>query len=217
MPVAFRPTTRGSCPTGMIAASGRGRRHHLGATASTPTRSSRRASTCGSARSPIACAPASCPARARPSRSGSTSLKLHEIDLRRRRGAGNRLRLHRAAAGEPGAAGRCRRRRQSEKLDRPPRRLHPRHRRRRARLRPDRGRLSRPALRRDQPAHLPGPGARGLAPVADPLPPRPGAARRCRGLQALHARERLVDDDNADISATASRCRSTSPVRPRTA
>ena len=30
-------------------------------------------------------------------------LKLHEIDLSGRRGAGNQLRLHRAAIGEPGA------------------------------------------------------------------------------------------------------------------
>ena len=56
----------------------------------------------------------------------------------RRRGAGNQLRLHRAAARKPGAAGRRRRRRQSEKLDRPARRVHPRDRRPHARLRPHR-------------------------------------------------------------------------------
>ena len=67
----------------------------------------------------------------------------------RRRGAGDRLRLYRAAARKPGAARRHRRRRQSEELDRPARRVHPRHRRRDARLRPHRGRLSRPALCRD--------------------------------------------------------------------
>ena len=42
-------------------------------------------------------------------------------------------------------------------------------------------RLSRPALCRDQPAHLSGAGARGLAAVADPLPPRQCAAR-CRSI-----------------------------------
>ena len=59
---------------------------------------------------------------------------------RRRRRAGDRLRLHRAADGKPGAAGRHRGRRQSEKLDRPPRRVHPRDRRPDPRLRPHRGR-----------------------------------------------------------------------------
>ena len=38
-------------------------------------------------------------------------------------------------------------------------------------------RLSRPALRRDQPEDISGAGARGLAAVADPIPPRPCAAR----------------------------------------
>ncbi len=98
----------------------------------------------------------------------------------RRRGARDRLRLYRAADGEPGAARRHRRRRQSEELDRPARRVHPRDRRRDARLRPHPGRLSRPALRRDQPAHVSGAGARGLAAVADPLPPRQCAARSPR-------------------------------------
>ena len=98
----------------------------------------------------------------------------------RRRGAGDRLRLHRAAARKPGAAGRHRGRRQSEKLDRPARRVHPRHRRPHARLRPHRRRLSRPALCRDQPEDISGAGARRLAAVADPLPPRPRGARRAR-------------------------------------
>ena len=111
-------------------------------------------------------------------------LKLHEIRARRRRGAGNRLRLHRAAAGKPRAARGHRGRRQSEKLDRPARRVHPRHRRLDARLRPHRGRLSRSALCRDQPAHLSSAGARRLAAVADPLPARPRAARRHRARRA---------------------------------
>ncbi len=115
-------------------------------------------------------------------------LKLHEIALERRRGAGDRLRLHRAAAGKPRAARRHRGRRQSEKLDRPARRVHARDRRRDARLRPHRGRLSRPALCRDQPAHFSGAGARRLAAVADSLPPRPGAARRRSVARAACAR-----------------------------
>ena len=52
------------------------------------------------------------------------------IRAHRRRRAGDRLRLYRAAAGKPGAARRDFRRRQSEKLDRPARRVHPRDRRR---------------------------------------------------------------------------------------
>ena len=61
---------------------------------------------------------------------------------------------------------------QSEKLDRPARRFHPRHCRRDARLRSHRSRLSWPALCRDQPAHVSGAGARRLAAVADPFSPR---------------------------------------------
>ena len=75
-----------------------------------------------------------------------------------------------------------RRRRQSEELDRAARRVHPRDRRRDPRLRPHQRRLSRPALCRDQPEDVSGAGARGLAAVADPLPPRQRAAhgaRRC--------------------------------------
>ena len=67
--------------------------------------------------------------------------------------------------------------RQSEKLDRPHRCFHPRHRRPHAGLRSHRCRISRPALCRDQPEDLSGAGARRLAAVADPLPPRPCAAR----------------------------------------
>ena len=63
------------------------------------------------------------------------ALRLHTIDLTDRRGAGDRLRLYRAADGEPVAAGRYFRHRQSEKLDRPARCVHPRDRRPLARLR----------------------------------------------------------------------------------
>ena len=54
-------------------------------------------------------------------------------------GAGDRLRLHRAVAGKPGPAGRDFRRGQSQKFDRPARRVHSRDCRRNARLRSYRG------------------------------------------------------------------------------
>ena len=117
-------------------------------------------------------------------------LKLHEIRSDRRRGAGNGLRLYRAAAGKPGVARRDFSRRQSEKLDRPARRIYPRDRRRDARLRPYRARLPRPALCRDQPAHVSGAGARGFAFVANSLSPRSCAAR-CRCVAQI-ARKRAA-------------------------
>ena len=141
------------------------------------------------------------PAGPRPrSRERIDELKLHEIRAHRRRGAGNRLRLYRAAARKPGAAGRHCRRRQSEKLDRTARRLHPRHRRRDARLRPHRGRLSRPALCRDQPAHVSRcwcARVRGCRRSVSAAATRCSTPRRCAH---LHARERLVDADDADVS-----------------
>ena len=144
-------------------------------------------------------------ARELPARAATTvaeridELKLHEIALDRRRGAGDRLRLHRAADRKPGAAGRHRGRRQSEKLDRPARRVHPRDRRRARGFDRIERRLSRSALRRDQPADISGAGARGLAAVADPLPPRPCRARCRRACARCTTRERLVDDADADV------------------
>ncbi len=105
-----------------------------------------------------------------------------------RRGAGDGLRLHRAAVGEPRPSLRHRGERQPEKLHRAARRLHPRHHRRGARLRPDAGRLLRPALSGGQPAHLPDPGEDRLAAVADPLPPRQRRARRRGAERAAQAR-----------------------------
>ena len=120
----------------------------------------------------------------------------------RRRGAGDQLRLHRAAAGVAGAAAGDRRGRQSEKLDRAARRVHPRDRRRHAALRHDRRRLSRPALCRDQPEDVSGAAARGLAALAGALPhrrchphrrrtrraARSGAAGRCRRCRSRQRR-----------------------------
>ena len=107
---------------------------------------------------------------------------------RRRRGAGNRLRLHRAAARKPRAAARYRGRGQSEKLDRPARRVHARHHRPRARLRPHRARLSRPALCGDFAEDVSGAGARRHAAVAAPPAPRPCGAHRAGARRAACAR-----------------------------
>ena len=107
---------------------------------------------------------------------------------RRRRGAGDRLRLHRAADRKPRAAGRHRGRRQSEKLDRPARRVHARDHRPRARLRPHRGGLSRAALCGDLAEDVSRAGARGLAAFAASAAPRPRDARRRRSRGAACAR-----------------------------
>ncbi len=135
---------------------------------------------------------------------------------RRRRGAGDQLRLHRAADRKPGAAAEHRRRRQSEKLDRPARRVHPRDRRRHAPLRHDRCGLSRAALCRDQSEDVSGAAARRLAAVADPFPPGRGRARR-RSARGAACAERLVDSDDADLVERRSRSASICPARARTA
>ncbi len=84
---------------------------------------------------------------------------------------------------------------QSEKLDRPARRVHARHHRSRARLRPHRARLSRPALCGDFAEDVSGAGARRHAAVAASPAPRPCGAQRATSSRALHARERLVNSD----------------------
>ena len=117
----------------------------------------------------------------------------------RRRGAGNRLRLYRAADGEPGAARRYFRDRQSEKLDRPARCVHPRDRRSLARL-------------RSGEAGYEGPLYAEISPRTFPVLVRQGSRlsqiRFRRGdsvldaaqLRVLHERERLVDSDDADLT-----------------
>ena len=75
-------------------------------------------------------------------------------------------------------------RRQSEKLDRAARRVHPRDRRRHPPLRHDRRRLSRPALRRDQPEDVSGAAARGLAAQPGALPHRRRHPQRRRTRRA---------------------------------
>ena len=135
------------------------------------------------------------PARPHHGRGAHRASEAARDRARRRRGAGDRLRLHRAAARKPRAAGRHRGRGQSEKLDRPARRVHPRDHRPRARLRPHRGRLSRAALCGDFAEDVSGAGARGLAAVAAAPAPRPRGARRATSSRALHARERLVDSE----------------------
>ena len=101
-------------------------------------------------------------------------LKLHEIALGDGAVLETGARLHRAAARKPRAARGHRGRRQSEKLDRPARRVHARHHRPRARLRPHRGGLSRAALCGDFAEDVSGAGARGLAALA-----ASAAARAC--------------------------------------
>ena len=64
------------------------------------------------------------------------------------------------------------RRDQPEELHRPARRVHPRDRRRRLRLRPDPGGLRRARCTPRSVRRLSRRGAQGLAPVADPLPRR---------------------------------------------
>jgi dCTP deaminase len=87
-------------------------------------------------------------------------LKLHAVRPDRGRGAGNGLRLHRAAHGKPRAARGDFGLGQSEELDRPARHLHPRHVGPGRGIRQDPRRLFRPALSGNQPAHLPDPRAR---------------------------------------------------------
>ena len=115
-------------------------------------------------------------------------LKLHEIVLTEGAVLETELRLHRAADREPRVARRHRRGREPEKLDRPARRVHARHRRRDARLRSHRGGISWPALCRDQPEDVSGAGARRLAAVADAFSPRQGRHRRRCAARAARAR-----------------------------
>ena len=67
----------------------------------------------------------------------------------------------------------------------------------------------RPALARDQPAHLSGRRAPRLAAVADPLPPRRGDAVRIRGRRAPPHRDAGGGRRSRRSRAAASRCRST--------
>ena len=115
-------------------------------------RSSPPASICGWAGAPGGCAPAFCPARAASARRSPATPCTRSTSARAR--CWRPIASMSPADGKPGAAARHRRQRQSEKLDRPHRRLHPRHRRPRPRLRHHRGRLSRPALCGNLAAHL---------------------------------------------------------------
>ena len=120
-----------------------------------------------SAPSPIACAPAFCPARRK------VADKLDDLRCTRSacpgRGAGNGLCLYRAAAGEPGAARRLSAAANPKSSTGRARRLHPRDRRRGRRLRPDSVWLHRAAVRRDLSADVSSRRAQGLAPIADPF------------------------------------------------
>ena len=111
-------------------------------------------------------------------------LKLHEIDLSDGAVLETNCVYIVPLLGKPRAAAGDRRRRQSEKLDRAARRVHPRDRRRHPALRHDRRRLSRPALCRDQPEDVSGAAARGLAAVAGALPHRRRHPQRRRTRRA---------------------------------
>ena len=80
MPLVFGIDQKGILPDHMIVALARSARSRP-PTTSRPTRSSRRASTCGSARWPIACARASCRVRDTTVAERIDDLKLHEIAL----------------------------------------------------------------------------------------------------------------------------------------
>ena len=117
----------------------------------------------------------------------------------RRRGAGDQLRLHRAAARKPGAAGRHRGRRQSEKLDRPHRRVHPRDRR----PAPAASTASTPAITaRSTPRSARRPfrcwcaRARGCRRSVSAAATRCSTPRRCARCTTS---ERLTDDADADV------------------
>ena len=141
-------------------------------------RSSPRASTCASAREAFRVRASFLPGPAPRVAERLADFEMHRIDLGRRRGAGEGLRLPRAAGRGAGAARGRLGGRQRQELDRPARPLHPADHRPRHRVRPDRGRLRRPALRRDLAALVLGAGAAGHAAEPDPLPPRRGRARR---------------------------------------
>ena len=98
MALSFSANDKGILPDRMIAALAKAGGIRAHPSLSRPIRFSRRASTCGLAMSPIACARASCRARTARSAERIADLKLHESSLDRRRGARDRLRLHRAAA-----------------------------------------------------------------------------------------------------------------------
>ena len=109
------------------------------------------------------------------------------------------LRLPRAADGAPRTAVRRLRLHQPQELHRPARHLHPRHRRRCRRLRHGARRLQWRARGGDQPAHLPRPRARRLAPLSDPLPPRRRAPLRAPELRpSTEKAQRAQSPDGPD-------------------
>ena len=138
---------------------------------------------------PIGCARAFCPAADTVARA-HRRIEAARDRAARRRGAGDGLRLHRAAASKVSALPHdIAARRQSEELDRPARRVYPRDRRQHPRLRPDR----RPAIMARSmleisPRTFPVLVRDGLAAVADSLAPRQCAARCAEHSRAARAR-----------------------------
>jgi hypothetical protein len=136
-----------------------------------PTRSSRRASICGSARKPTASAPASCPARQprrRQARAAEAARDRPDAGAVLETGCVYIVPLLETLALPADVAASANPKSSTGRLD-----IF-------TRVMTDRGqefdkiagRLSRAALSRGQPAHLPDRGADRLAPVADPLPHR---------------------------------------------
>ena len=167
---------------------------------SMPTRSSRQASTSGSGEKAWRVRASFLPGPAHTVTDKLDRLKLHEIDLGRRRGAGDRLRLHRAAAGKPDLPPAHLGLGQSEELDRPSRHLHPRH---------DR---PRPGVRQDPRRAIRGPLYLEVSPRTFPIVARTGSrlsqirfrtghALLSEGeLAALHRAETLVATEPPNIS-----------------
>ena len=160
------------------AADPRAARDHGRWKTSTTRRSSPPASTCGWAPWPGGCAPASCPARTRRWRTSSPSVFMHEIDLTEgavlETGCVYIVPLLERAEFSARISGTANPKSSTGRIDVFTRLITDRA----QVLRPDRGRLSRAALCRDQPADLPRPGAQGLAAQPAAHPPRLAAIHR---------------------------------------
>ena len=155
----------------------RGRPGEAGPAACWPTSCSPRASTCGSAARPIACARASCrgPTRLPPSSAICTCTPSTFPRARCwRPGCVYIVPLLESMALPPELAAATNPKSSTGRLDVFTRVIADGV----DRLRPGPGRLSRPALRRDLPADVPHRGAQGLAADPDPVSRRPDAGRR---------------------------------------
>ena len=216
MPLAFAVDDKGHPARPHDRGAGARRRRFVRAYASRPTRSSRRASTCGSARSPIACARASCPGRARTVAERIDELKLHEIDLADgavlETGCVYIVPLLESLALPDDIAAAANPKSSTGRLDVFTRVIADRD----PRLRPDPRRLSRPALCRDQPATFPVLVREGSR-LSQIRFRRGHALLDAEALRALHAARAAGRRRRRRRRATASRSASISPGSGRTA